>query len=92
MNAATQGQRAPVRITKPERTPDGWWRARASVNGTTREFHDRYGSWQTERKRGEPIPRDARREARPEVAAALERVVRRLERRATRRPLQGGSR
>lgn len=70
-----------VRITKPERV-EGYWRANVSLGGRTRTFHNRYGSWQTDRRRSDDWPpRAIRREALPAIARALTLKIRRLERR-----------
>lgn len=74
-----------VRITKPERTAGGWWVANASVAGQTRTFHNRYGTWQTDRRRSDDWPpAAARREALPAIARALTQKIKRLERRQER--------
>ena len=74
-----------IRVTKVERDGAGHWRANASVNGSTRTFHNRYGTWQTDRRRSDEWPPVViRREALPAIARALQAKVRRLERRQTR--------
>jgi hypothetical protein len=64
---------------------DDHWQARVSLNGTTRLFHDRYGSWQTDRRPradGDWPANVERREALPEVARVLQtRVGRKAKRR-----------
>lgn len=67
-----------VRITRVERH-DGerpYVTANASVNGDTRTFDDRFGSWQTDRRPRADAdwPRSVeRRDALPHVAAALQK-------------------
>lgn len=61
-----------------------YWTARVSCNGASREFHNRYGTWQTDRRprADSDWPRGAaRREAAPAVAAVLQRRVGRKARR-----------
>jgi hypothetical protein len=73
-----------VRITKPEHV-GGHWRANASIAGQTRTFHNRFGTWQTDRRRSDDWPpRAIRREALPAIARALTHKIRRLERRQER--------
>lgn len=61
-----------MRVTKLSKDADGHWSANVSVNGSTRTFHDRFGSWMTERRRSDDWPPTvARREALPPVAALL---------------------
>jgi hypothetical protein len=73
-----------VRITKVERV-EGYWRANASIAGQTRTFHNRFGTWQTDRRRSDDWPaRVVRREALPAIARALTLKTRRLERRQER--------
>jgi hypothetical protein len=63
-------------VTVVRQHPDGYWTANASVDGATRSFHNRFGSWQTDRRPRADADWPAgveQREAAPAVAAALER-------------------
>jgi hypothetical protein len=71
-------------ITKLARSPEGFWRARVSSNGTTIDVDMRYGSWQATVR---PFPRSrslVRRDVLPFVAAALQAKVRPVEKREAR--------
>lgn len=94
MNGQLQLQEAPaveeaagalLRITKPERVAGEYWQLNASLGGRTRTFHNRFGTWQTDRRRSDDWPPAVmRREALPAIARALTQKIRRLERRQER--------
>lgn len=75
-----------ITVTKLARhEPEGerpYHTARVTINGTTREFHDRFGSWMTDRRRSDNWPASiAMREASPAVARALAKKARRADKR-----------
>ena len=85
--APTTDGRASLRITKLRIADAGYVTANASVNGTTRAFHNRFGSWLTDRRRGDDWPAAVtHKEALPHVAAALQRRAAQLLRREGRVP------
>lgn len=82
--ALEEGAGALLRITKPELVGE-YWQVNASLGGRTRTFHNRFGTWQTDRRRSDDWPPAVmRREALPAIARALTQKIRRLERRQER--------
>jgi hypothetical protein len=65
------------RITKLEVSPEGFWRARITVDGVSYPVNRRFGAW-------EVLCGEVRRELLPQYAAALQTRVRPLERRRER--------
>jgi hypothetical protein len=67
-----------ITITKVEyHEEEGYFTANASINGQTRTFHDRFGSWLTDRKRTDDWPPNVlHKEAPRPVARKLEDHVR----------------
>lgn len=65
-----------MRITKLERVPEGHWRARVTVDGTTVAVDNRFGSWRIT----PPGEGGSYRELLPTLAARLQQKVCPLER------------
>lgn len=67
-------------VTKLERAPEGFWRARVTVNGgETVDVDRRWGSWQAERRAQARSRTFTRHDLLPDVARALQDRVRPLE-------------
>lgn len=76
-----------ITVTKVEYHEEGYFTANASINGETRTFHDRFGSWLTNRKRSDDWPSQVLyREASRSVARKLEEHVRPERKRLRREP------
>lgn len=75
---------ADLRITKWERTPDGYYRARVSSGGATIDVHDRFGSWLADVRIAPGRRTFTLREVLPPVAAVLAAKRRAAERNAGR--------
>lgn len=88
MSAATMreaGATAPaLRVTKLERAPGGFWRARVTVGGVTVAVDRSCGSWLAPEGRCPAREAPRAREVLPAVAWALQARVRRQERRERR--------
>lgn len=80
LGGGTYGEYGEIRISNVERTGDGAWRANATLNGVTRVFHDRAGSWFADH----PTRKGVYQEPLRDIAFALEACVRKLERRERR--------
>jgi hypothetical protein len=69
-------------ITKLERAPEGYWRARVTgSDGVTVDVDRRWGSWQAEVRAASRVQRFVRKDVEPWAAERLQDRVRPLERR-----------